>query len=118
MKCPHCSGNMVLVRFHDVELDHCPDCGGNFFDPTELDQLLSINQAEAIDPPQSRDDSCDDESWLFCPRCAEHDAKVRMITMVDADWRRVRFERCPKCGGSWFDGGGFRELKRARQGPQ
>ena len=39
MQCPKCAQAMEKVKFQDVEIDRCINCGGMWFDMLELDEL-------------------------------------------------------------------------------
>ncbi len=38
--CPSCTQSMELKHIDDIELDCCTHCGGIWFDPTELENLV------------------------------------------------------------------------------
>jgi Zn-finger nucleic acid-binding protein len=40
MKCPKCGNELAHFSMSGVELDRCTKCGGIWFDPGELDDLL------------------------------------------------------------------------------
>jgi hypothetical protein len=40
MKCPKCGSELSHFAMSGVELDRCTKCGGIWFDPGELDDLL------------------------------------------------------------------------------
>lgn len=112
MNCPKCLGHMATVAFRDIYVDHCPQCGGLFFDVTELERLLGMHGAESIDTSSVPvNDELDQTAQIYCPRCLQRGMRVRMVTLVDADQPDVRFERCPDCAGSWLDAGEFNQLK-------
>jgi hypothetical protein len=51
MKCPNCpETNLVLIDRQDVEIDHCPQCGGVWLDRGELDQLIERSAAPPSNP--------------------------------------------------------------------
>lgn len=87
----------------DVALDRCLDCGGLWFDATELDRHLAFNlvpQAqvtEATIPPRGR-------SARTCPRC-------RPKLLQHAGWPALLLDRCNTCHGLFLDGGELEALK-------
>ena len=40
MLCPVCKYDMIVVEYHDIELDYCTTCQGVWFDYGELELLL------------------------------------------------------------------------------
>lgn len=44
MKCPKCGFDLKAVRTHHVEVDVCPNCGGMWLDPGELDVLRKVKE--------------------------------------------------------------------------
>ena len=40
LSCPKCDGQLVLVTHEHVEVDRCVECGGIWFDATEMEALL------------------------------------------------------------------------------
>lgn len=103
---------MAPVTFNEIEVDRCPQCGGLFFDATELVRLLSQRGSPIIDQgSRSAGRELDKIPHIHCPRCLDRGINVRMITMVDADQPHIRLERCPACGGTYLDAGEFTDLK-------
>jgi Zn-finger nucleic acid-binding protein len=51
MKCPICQDTkLVLSDRQDVEIDHCPRCGGVWLDRGELDQLIERSATPPSNP--------------------------------------------------------------------
>ena len=44
MQCPKCAQAMEKVKFQDVEIDRCINCGGMWFDMLELEDLKKLIQ--------------------------------------------------------------------------
>ena len=83
-----------------LEIDECPDCGGVWFDPEELDKFLDakVRLAEAPEGAVARAAEVDAEGG-GCPRCASplsrQPARSNPHLNVDV---------CGRCGGTWVDG--------------
>ena len=41
MVCPVCRKAMIVVEYHQIELDYCTSCHGVWFDSGELELLLT-----------------------------------------------------------------------------
>jgi Zn-finger nucleic acid-binding protein len=97
---------MEKVTYEKIEVDRCTQCKGIYFDQFEKNQLLKMKGSEAIDIGDSKvGEKNDDAENVKCPRCSE-----QMTTMVSSGRRRVSFDCCMNCGGSYFDAGEFRSL--------
>ena len=46
MICPVCKRDMIVIEYHDVELDYCTSCKGVWFDSGELELLLEAHALE------------------------------------------------------------------------
>lgn len=100
---------MIVVERNRIELDHCTNCGGVWFDSHELELLLASfgirdtraflgdilggRQATTLEKPRK------------CPVCSQ-----RMRKSNVGDRPRVLIDACPKGDGIWFDGGELDEL--------
>lgn len=117
MICPVCKHDMLVVEYHDIELDYCGTCKGVWFDSGELELLLKshgleetkvfldgiLNSAEAVSSEKKRD----------CPICG-HKMKKTAIGEQPA----VLIDMCRDKHGLWFDGGEVTELVRHLAGTQ
>ncbi|MEO5365580.1 MAG: zf-TFIIB domain-containing protein [Magnetococcus sp. WYHC-3] len=114
MKCPECNTPLKSVRLDDLEVDVCPNphCAGLWFDRTELarvdkphamlgekllDELPFLEHRPA---PRTRP--------MLCPRCDSVQMERRPAS------RNVHeiIDYCPRCGGSWLQGGGLAAIRR------
>ncbi len=100
---------MIVVERNRIELDHCTNCGGVWFDSHELELLLASfgirdtraflgdilggRQATTLEKPRK------------CPVCSQ-----RMRKSNVGDRPRVLIDACPKGDGIWFDGGELDQL--------
>ncbi|MDD4954319.1 MAG: zf-TFIIB domain-containing protein [Candidatus Omnitrophica bacterium] len=104
MICPTCKNLMIVVEYSQIELDHCLNCHGVWFDAGELQLLLErmgITSSEMdadglinAPVPKTR------EKKRKCPICSKIMKKANIgqqpIVMIDA---------CTEGDGLWFDGG-------------
>ncbi len=104
MFCPACKHAMIVVEYHRIELDYCPNCQGVWFDSGELDLWLQSTGRE--DAPQflagilAGPEAATSESRRRCPICRQGMKKVA----VSQD-PAVHIDACPRGNGLWFDGG-------------
>ncbi len=87
------------MESEDFTLDHCPDCGGVFLDPGELNDLIVSTEG---DVEYLSDPGADAEgSSRSCPRCDDQEmARARIFDLLDPE-----VETCPGCHGWFFDAG-------------
>lgn len=105
MNCPACSTD-TLAPYADptsgLEVDSCRSCEGFWFDARELSRFLesaTLKQTFHWDDKQRKGEASFtiSTSTRQCPRCADN--------MVERLFGGVTLDRCPGCGGLWFDGG-------------
>ncbi|MFH0941973.1 MAG: zf-TFIIB domain-containing protein [Chloroflexota bacterium] len=103
MICPKCKQAMVVVEYHQIELDYCTRCEGVWFDGGELDLLLqsvkmtcpeleikniiNLPDAESSDKPRK------------CPICGQG------MKAVAIGQPAIGIDVCRRADGLWFDGG-------------
>jgi Zn-finger nucleic acid-binding protein len=95
---------MIVVEYHDIELDHCTNCKGVWFDLGELELLLKLVGAEAapslfnglIRSPET----ITTEKKRKCPICNHKMKKNRAHENPD-----LVIDICERGDGLWFDGG-------------
>ena len=104
MLCPVCKYDMIVVEYHDIELDYCTTCQGVWFDYGELELLLDspgLGQVKpfldsVLDSPVT--DST--EKKRKCPIC-NHTMKKAAV----GEQSRIVIDICSREHGLWFDGG-------------
>ena len=107
MNCPKCNAAMNTVKFDDVEVERCTDCGGIWFDVLERELLKQMPGSEAIDtgdPERGRAQNAIGQ--ITCPNC-----HTPMVRMVDHEQPHIWYEQCSTCGGAYFDAGEFKDYK-------
>jgi Zn-finger nucleic acid-binding protein len=109
MICPVCKYDMLVVEYHNIELDYCNNCKGVWFDSGELGLLL---KSQGLEEPKAFFDGIfnsqeapSSEKKRNCPICG-HKMKKTAIggqpeTLIDI---------CPDKHGLWFDGGEVAQL--------
>jgi Zn-finger nucleic acid-binding protein len=114
LKCPKCVGILEEKEFGREEgapilVDVCWACSGMWFDDGELKKALGLkNKIEDVAPTWSDPANIDfKKEHVKCPRC-----EVELIPVKTAIDRRLVKERCPKCFGTWLDGGELGALER------
>ena len=109
MICPVCKSDMIVVEYHNIELDYCTDCKGVWFDSGELELMLKTYQLEGIEPfleniTNSRDTSSD-EKKRKCPICSR-----KMKKKAIGEQSHLLIDMCEEGHGLWFDGGEIAQL--------
>ena len=109
MICPVCKYDMLVVEYHNIELDYCNSCKGVWFDSGELDLLLKsqgleepkaffdgiLNSQEAVSSEKNRD----------CPICSHKMEKTAIGGQPE-----ILIDICRDKHGLWFDGGEVSQL--------
>ena len=96
---------MATEAHAGVVLDRCTECGGIWFDASELDRLLAGALPEG-DPPDEADIPDRGLSGRRCPRCD--------LALRTAGWADAVLDRCSKCRGLFI---GARELQHLARMP-
>jgi uncharacterized protein len=103
--CVKCTSILDKARIEDVEVDHCPSCGGLWLDhgeierlakrklPTDLDRLRRL-LGERKGPP-----AVPSEGLPTCPACTS--------PMKEAVLGTVTIDYCTRCKGFFLDRGEF-----------
>lgn len=98
--CPKCNEPLLIVEFRGIEVDHCLDCHGTWFDAGELElviemadgdpaRLRAMLDAEGERGPEKR----------RCPRCGRRLRRLRVGTPA------IEVDICPEGEGIWLDAG-------------
>ncbi len=109
MDCPKCKVPMIVVEYEGVELDHCVECNGTWFDRDELELLFEDFGPEALGllprDMESLPEASTDEAKRRCPLCRKKMRKVRIEV-----GKGVLIDVCPRGQGLWFDEAEVAEL--------
>jgi uncharacterized protein len=112
MDCPACKSQMFVMEYDGLELDHCPDCEGVWFDSGELGLLFADpdDQAHPELVPElvhGLPDAATGEAKRRCPACRKTMRKVNI-----GPQRRVLVDACDRGHGLFFDHGEVADLAR------
>ena len=104
MLCPKCVHEMETVSAEGIEIDRCAHCFGIWFDRLEKEDLRKLKGAESVDVGDEFVGARYDQiQQIDCPKCGTPALHVNVQEPT------IRFEKCPTCGGSFFDAGEFRD---------
>jgi Zn-finger nucleic acid-binding protein len=108
MFCPVCRKVMIIVEHHRIELDYCPQCGGVWFDASELELFLQAANLPVTDfSPESllhRPEVKESPQGRKCPVCRR---KMRGVAIGEP---AIVIDVCKRGQGLWFDGGEIHQL--------
>jgi Zn-finger nucleic acid-binding protein len=90
--CPSCDGVCEIERHGRLEVDRCTDCGGVWFDRTELGTYATLKGPGVVGWGRRVEDLGEAEIPSRCPRCREE-------TLHPYKWDKLRFSRCSGCEG-------------------
>ena len=111
MICPVCKYDMIVVEYHDIELDYCSSCKGVWFDSGELELLLESRGLEEtkmfLDNVLNSQEAISSEKKRNCPICGH---KMKKTTIGEEP--RILIDICSEEHGLWFDGGEVTQLMR------
>ena len=111
MICPTCHNVMIVVEHEQIELDHCTNCAGVWFDSGELELMLErMGLAEgslSLDDILAAPEAETAEKKRKCPICGR-----KMRKTATGKEPQVLIDVCPNGDGLWFDGGEVAQLIR------
>ena len=103
MRCPNCHRDMIVVEYKQIELDHCLNCRGVWFDAGELELLLkSAGMPSVVPATQNIQNS---EKRRRCPIC---DRRMNKVSLCDQPV--VPVDACSVGHGLFFDGGELEQV--------
>ncbi len=115
MICPVCRHDMVVIEYHDIELDYCDSCKGVWFDSGELDLLLKSQGLEEpkvfFDDIINSREVASSEKKRNCPICDRKTKKTAIGGQPE-----ILIDVCRDKHGLWFDGGEAIQLIRRLAG--
>jgi hypothetical protein len=102
---------MIVVEYHNIELDYCTGCKGVWFDSGELELLLESQSLEEtnlfLDNILDSPEAVSSEKKRKCPLCGH---KMKKITIGEEP--KILIDVCNDEHGLWFDGGEVNQLIR------
>ena len=111
MICPVCKLNMIVIEYHNIEVDYCNRCKGVWFDSGELELMLKSQNLEEpkafFDGILNWQEAASSEKKRNCPICG-HKMKKTAI----GEQPEILIDVCRDKHGLWFDGGEVVQLIR------
>jgi Zn-finger nucleic acid-binding protein len=106
MRCPVDNVDMMVVEYHQIEIDYCHKCAGIWFDRGELELLLKTTTPGSPGVPALGGMAGETRSYgkRKCPICGK---KMKEMPVGEP---AIEIDACPKGDGIWFDGGELQEL--------
>jgi len=115
MICPVCKYPMIVVEYHNIELDYCNSCKGVWFDSGELELLL---RSQGLEEPKAffdgiftTQEAASSEKKRNCPICGRKMKKTAIGGQPE-----ILIDICRDKHGLWFDGGEVTQLLRRLAG--
>ena len=106
---------MLVVEYHNIELDYCNSCKGVWFDYGELELLLESHSLEEtkvfLDGILNSQEAVSSEKQRNCPVCG-HKMKKTAI----GEQPEILIDICRDEHGLWFDGGEVAQMIRRLAG--
>lgn len=110
MICPVCKYDMIVVEYHNIELDYCNSCRGVWFDSGELELLFKsygLEEPKAFfDGILDSQEAVSSEKKRNCPICGSKMKK----SAIGEQPKTLIIDICRKEHGLWFDGGEVDQL--------
>jgi len=106
---------MIVVEYHNTELDYCNSCKGVWFDSGELELLL---KSQGLEEPKAffagilnSQEAASSEKKRNCPICGHKMKKTAIGGQPE-----ILIDVCRDKHGLWFDGGEVTQLIRRLAG--
>jgi len=100
---------MIVVEYRSIELDHCTNCNGVWFDSGELELMLKAYHMEDARPflenALGSPEAATSEKKRRCPVCRRGMKKVTLDKQ-----HGMLIDMCRQKHGLWLDGGEVSEL--------
>jgi hypothetical protein len=105
LRCPVDKSDLIVVEYNKIELDHCTQCHGVWFDAGELELLFKSLDLESYyqfmrDIILDSDEAKTSEKRRKCPICSS-----RMWKKSIGEQPVALIDVCRHGHGFWFDGG-------------
>ena len=105
MNCPKCGVTMNEVEVKSIQLDHCPQCAGTWYDQGELrllEEKGSHREYRWVDLELWREPAKLRVARESACRCPRDGAALATLSYAGSD---VIVEVCPTCYGIWLERG-------------
>jgi len=100
---------MLVIEYHNIELDYCSDCKGVWFDSGELELLLKLYNMEDmelfLENILNSPGAISTEKKRNCPICGRKMQKKNI-----GEQPQILIDVCGREHGLWFDGGEVAQL--------
>lgn len=114
--CPDCNHFLTSQKVSvgvsgSVEIEHCPFCGGAFFDRFEVNRIPyhQVVRLTRMMPKASLEQISGSNN---CPKCPNTLLERLTGEAIPAD---VFVLKCPKCRGTWFSPKNLEKFKKAQK---
>ncbi|MDB2685639.1 zf-TFIIB domain-containing protein [Mariniblastus sp.] len=108
LNCPTCDTSLTQRSVGGVTVDECVNCGGAWYDSSELSTILRTKR-DQLSEVRSRADHPD---AISCPHC-----KTKVISSIYAHDSGIPILKCSKCNGVWLTAGTLESIANYRNGP-
>ncbi|HZZ84075.1 MAG TPA: zf-TFIIB domain-containing protein [Anaeromyxobacteraceae bacterium] len=97
MDCPRCNVEMAEIAGDENTAQRCPDCGGIWIDPADLNRVLLHHNLRALSALGGWVNP--DEIAGMCPAC-----NVDLVAVEGGERKSLHYDSCESCGGIWLEG--------------
>lgn len=102
LACLKCTSVLDKARIEDVEVDHCPACGGLWLDHGEIERISrkmvsEIDRLRRLLSPSGGPPAVPSEIQTSCPACT---GEMKEVTLGS-----IRIDFCSRCKGFFLDRG-------------
>lgn len=108
MTCPNNHKDLERTLFHNVKVNHCPECLGIWFDKNELAEAKNDKDKELnwldFDIWRDKKKFTVSPTLRHCPVCRA------LFVEVAYDGSSVVIDFCKGCQGVWLDRGEFKQI--------
>ena len=102
LACLKCTSILDKARIEEVEVDHCPACGGLWLDHGEIERISrkmvsEIDRLRRLLQPAGGPPAVPSEIQTSCPACTGEMKEVRLGS--------INIDFCARCKGFFLDRG-------------
>jgi len=102
--CPVCRVTIEPIRYENVRIHNCGECGGHLLSRPNLDLILARRDVRMPDAVRERmlqlAAAANTRQRIWCQRCG---AEMRKESFKH--WNDIEIDRCARCGDIWLDRG-------------
>ena len=108
MQCPNCNSQFKTVNVEGLDVEHCPSCGGTFFDDNDINRI-SLATAQKFSTDETAESISGEEK--ICPRDGELMTRLNKESIP----QHITLLGCPKCKGIFAYPHDLLEFKQAQK---